>query len=136
MTYRVIFYHKQATSARTRFLKFQDETICAPGPLPKLSQIVKYHSNSLIHPASVLSQMEKILGFERGTLEAEGEYLQTVEVPGETIQIILANVATMDPPFDLAEKIGASFIDLTQARALPQVELELLRFAYELVLGG
>lgn len=136
MTYRVIFYHKQATSARTRFLKFQDETICAPGPLPKLSQIVDYHSNSLIHPAAVLSQMEKTLGFDKGTLDAEGEYLQTVEVPGETIQIILANIATMDPPFDVVEKIGANFIDLTQARTLPQVELELLRCAYELVLGG
>ena len=79
--------------------------------------------------------MEKLLGFESGTLKAEGEFLQTVEVPGEAIQIILANVAMMDPPFDVVEKIDASFIDLTQARGLPQVELELLRFAYELVLG-
>jgi hypothetical protein len=71
-----------------------------------------------------------------GSLKAEGEYHQMVEVPGKKIQIILGEITTVDPPFDEAEKAGASFIDLTQARGLPQVELELLRCAYELVLGG
>ncbi|MCU7939566.1 MAG: hypothetical protein KZQ64_02000 [gamma proteobacterium symbiont of Bathyaustriella thionipta] len=136
MTYRVIFYHKQATSARTLFLKFKEDSICAPEPLPKLSQMVAYHSDSLMHPSSVLSKMEGLLGFKEGTLKAEGEYLQTVEAPGEAIQIILANINTLDPPFDVAKLIDAQFIDLTQARGLPQVELELLRFAYQLVLGG
>lgn len=136
MTYRVIFYHKQATSARTRFLKFDYGSMLAPEKLPELSQIVAFESGSIVHPATVLTKMEQQLGFEANTLKAEGEYLHGVEVPGETIQVILANIATMDPPFDVAEKIGASFIDLTQARGLPQVELELLRYAYELVLGG
>lgn len=136
MTYRVIFYHKQATSARTRFLKFNYDSILAPKKLPDLSQIVAFDENSIVHPASVLTQLEQHFGFEKDTLKAEGEYLHGVEVPGETIQIILTNISSMDPPFEIAEKIGASFIDLTQARGLPQVELELLRYAYELVLGG
>ena len=80
--------------------------------------------------------MEDSMGFKAGTLKAEGEFLQVVEAPDEQVQIILANITTMDPPFDVAEKIGAQFIDLTQARGLPQVELELLRFAYQIILGG
>lgn len=76
------------------------------------------------------------MGLDDGTLKAEAEYRHSVEVPGGTIQIILANIATMDPPFEQAEKANARFIDLTQARGLPQIELELLRHAYELVLGG
>jgi hypothetical protein len=34
-----------------------------------------------------------------------------------------------------AAAAGAEFIDLTAARGLPRVELELLRLAYEHVLG-
>jgi hypothetical protein len=88
------------------------------------------------HPAAILQQTEKRLGFPADSLKAEGEYRQMVEVPGEKIQVILAEITTMDPPFEEAEKLGASFIDLTQARGLPQIELQLLRCAYELVLGG
>jgi hypothetical protein len=136
MSYRVILFHKHPTSARTLFLKFKDNSVCSLEKIPDLAQLIDHHPDSLLHPAFVLSQLEKELGFPPAMLKAEGEYLQHVEVPGEVIQIILANINSMDPPFELAEKIGASFIDLTQARGLPQIELELLRHAYELVLGG
>lgn len=136
MNYRVILYHKHPTSARTRFLRFSNNSVCAFDKIPKLAQLIDKPDASLIYPSAVLKQVEEKLGFDNETLKAEGEYLQTVEVPGETIQIILANITTMDPPVELVEKTGASFIDLTQARDLPQVELELLRHAYELVLGG
>jgi hypothetical protein len=93
-------------------------------------------STMVNHPAAILRETEERLEFPEGSIKAEGEYRQMVEVPGEKIQIILGQITTMDPPFEEAESIGASFIDLTQARGLPQVELELLRHAYELVLGG
>jgi hypothetical protein len=93
-------------------------------------------ANTLNHPAAILRQAERQLDFPGDCLKAEGEYRQTVEVPGGAIQIILAAITTLDPPFEEAEKNGASFIDLTQARGLPDIELLLLRAAYELVLGG
>jgi len=137
MDYRVILYHKQSTSARTRFLRFDDRTVCAFEPLPMPAQLLEEPShNTVIHPAAVLHTVEQRLGFAAGTLKAEGEYRHRVEIPGGQVQIILANIATIDPPFEQAESAGAGFIDLTQARGLPQVELELLRHAYELVLGG
>lgn len=136
MAYRVILYHKHPTSARTTFLKFAYHSICAFEKLPSLAQVVDYHADTLLHPATVLSEVEKKLGFAPDLLKAEGEFLHTVEAPGEKIQIILAAITSMDAPYDIAEQNQAQFIALTQARGLPDVELELLRHAYELVLGG
>lgn len=137
INYRVILYHKQATSARTRFVKFADDTVFAFGPVAKLSQLDESSlDNTLAHPASVMKKTEDLLGLEGGCLKAELDYQHKVEVPGGNIHILLANITTMDPPFEAVEKAGGRFIDLTQARGLPQVELELLRHAYELVLGG
>jgi hypothetical protein len=136
MDYRVILYHKQPTSARTRFLKFNHESVCAFEPLPKLSARVTTLPSTVHHPAAILREIEVRLGLPPESLSNEAEYRQAVEVPGDTIEVLLARINMIDPPFETAERIDASFIDLTQARKLPQVELELLRVAYELVLGG
>jgi len=89
-----------------------------------------------IHPASVIKQTEEQLGLLTGDLEVEGEYQASVDVADGQINILLARFTSIDPPFELAENIQASFVDLTQARDLAQVELELLRKAYELIMGG
>lgn len=137
MDYRVILFHKQATSARTRFVRYAHDSICAMNSIPMPAQLVERPSAKTVHhPSAILSDMEKEMELDEGTLKAEGDFQQTVEVPGGDIQIILASVDTMDPPFEQMEKQGASFIDLTQARGLPPVELELLRGVYEYVLGG
>jgi hypothetical protein len=137
MDYRVILYHKQATSARTRFLKFSHDSVCAFEPIPMPAQLLEdAECKTVNHPAAILQDVERRLGFPSGSLKAEADYRQLVEVPGRRIQILLAGFTTMDPPFEEAARIDARFIDLTQARGLPGVELELLRCAYELVLGG
>lgn len=137
MDYRIIFYHKQPTSARTRFLKFESGTVCAFSPLPSLAQLIEGKApKTVLHPAALLRDAEQQLSLDKGLLKAEADFRFSIEVPGETIQVILASIETIDPPFAEAEKAGAAFIDLTQARGLPPVELELLRAAYELVLGG
>jgi hypothetical protein len=41
----------------------------------------------------------------------------------------------IDPPLETARAQGNSFIDLTQARGLPPIDLALLRRAYEAILG-
>lgn len=138
MDYRVILYHKQAASARTRFLKYAYDSVCAFDTIPMPAQLLERepHSNMVNHPAAILQEVERKLSLPDGCLKAEGEYRHSVDVPGGSIQIILACITTMDPPFEAAEKAEARFIDLTQARGLPGVELELLRHAYELILGG
>jgi hypothetical protein len=137
MDYRVILYHKQATSARTLFLKLETNSVCLFDPIPMPADLLESDpGNTINHPAAILQETERRLGFPVGCLKAEVEYRHTVEVPGRTIQVILAAITTIDPLFEEAEQSGASFIDLTQARGLPDIELLLLRHAYELVLGG
>ncbi|MEJ2693919.1 MAG: hypothetical protein P8166_12930 [Candidatus Thiodiazotropha sp.] len=138
MDYRVILYHKQATSARTRFLKYAYNSVCAFEPIPMPAQQLEgdHCCDTPNHPAAILRQVEQRLSLPAGCLKAEGEYRHSVEAPGKSIQIFLACITTIDPPFEEAERAGAEFIDLTQARGLPGMELELLRHAYELVLGG
>ena len=137
MDYRAILFHKQATSARLRFLRFAYGSVCAMRAIPPLAQVyVGRQENLRLHPASVLRHLERELGFEPGSLRAEQGYRFMVGVPNENISVFLVAIDSIDPPFELAQRIGAEFIDLTQARGLTQVELELLRGAYELVLGG
>lgn len=89
-----------------------------------------------IHPAAVIQQTQQKLGLRKGELEAEGEYHACVDVAGGPVNILLARFTSIDPPFELAQALQGEFVDLPQARDLPQVELELLRKAYELIIGG
>ncbi|MES9843377.1 MAG: hypothetical protein ABW131_01915 [Candidatus Sedimenticola sp. 6PFRAG5] len=136
MDHRVILYHKQATSARLRFLLTGEGSVCLFQTLPALSQLLEDEpGNTVVHPAAILAEAERWLDLAAGTLRAKTGFRYSVDVPGERVQVVLAAIESVDPPFDEAEKVGAKFIDLTQVRGLPQVELELLRKAYELVLG-
>jgi hypothetical protein len=137
LPYRSILYHKQATSARTRFLRYANDSVCAFEPLPRLAQLLDNPAvATLLHPTAVTRRLQQDMGFAAGSLKVEQGYRQFVEVPGSPIQIVLVGIDTLDPPFKLAERLDARFVDLTQARDLPAVELQLLRHAYELILGG
>ncbi len=139
MDTRVILFHKQSTSARTRFLRFDESSsICAFEPLPP-SAILRdpgAADDTPLHPGAAVSAAERQLGLDRGGLEAEAEFTAVAEVGGEPIPVFLVRFTATDPPFELAERYHGTFIDLTQARGLPEVELALLRRAYEVVLGG
>jgi hypothetical protein len=114
---RLIMYHKHSTSARLRFLKLAYGGVCGFKPLPRLSQLLdeKPDGTVAVHPAAFISDAEQRLGI----------------LPG-----ILARFISIDPPFDVAKSHDAEFIDLPQARNIHQVELELLRKAYDAVMSG
>ncbi|MEW7981029.1 MAG: hypothetical protein AB2813_14895 [Candidatus Sedimenticola endophacoides] len=135
--FKVILYHKQSTSARTRFVRFEENTIFVDGPLEALSQVDDSVAEiTLLHPTTVLRETGERLGLPEECLAIEPEYQYAVEVSGGKIPVLLLAINLIDPPFKEIEAHGGAFIDLTQARGLPTVELELLRHAYELVLGG
>lgn len=137
MAFRAILFHKQPTSARLRFMRLAHGGVCAPGPIPDLGRSrIGRPRGPAIHPAQVLRWLERELGFDVGSLRAEEGYRCAVDGPDGQIPVLLVGIDSVDPPFELAERIGAGFIDLTQARGLPALELELLRGAYEVVLGG
>ena len=139
---RLIFYHKQSTSARLRFMKFFSGSVCGFEPLPRLSQLIDDTIDVdggqyvVLHPAQLLKDASEKLGLDTESLKVEGEYHAQVDSSRGTVRVYLTELTTIDPPFDRAEAINAEFIDLTQARNLTDVELELLRMAYEHVMTG
>lgn len=135
---RLIMYHKHNTSARLRFLKLSYGGVCGFDPLPTLSQLLDDQPKEAVttHPAAYISEAVQRLGISSDELEIDSEYKAFVDVPDGVVQVFLARFTGIDPPFDAAEAQGGEFVDLTQARDVTQVELELLRKAYEVVMTG
>lgn len=110
---RLILFHKQKTSARTRFLRFAD-TVLAVGPLPSV---------------------EERMALPAGSLETVDDFRMHVDTADSAVPVLLAGFTSIAPPFAAAEAIGGRFVAITEARGLPPVELELLRHAYEVLIG-
>ncbi|HEY6896727.1 MAG TPA: hypothetical protein VI279_05655 [Rhodocyclaceae bacterium] len=136
---RLILFHKQSTSGRTRFLRFA-QGLLAFEPLPALSALVDEGaaaaSSVRPHPAAALRAAEERLGLAGGSLKAEAEFYAEVETPAGAVPVLLAAFTSIDPPFDAAAQAGGQFIALTEARGLHPLELDLARRAYETILGG
>lgn len=130
---RAILYHKQSTSAMTRFLKLDGAGVCLGGG--GASRVLA-GVRVVVHPASVAMAMEGWLGLENGSLAVEMQYQEFLDLAGMSLPVYLLRFTSMDPPFTAAEAVGASFITLTQARSLPAAELELLRSAYAMIMEG
>lgn len=131
---RLILYHKQKTSARTRFLCFA-ASVLAFEPLPAGAALLAQAGDVLPHPAASIREAETRLGLPSGALRAESEFQAAVATPDGNVPVLLAEFTAIDPPFAAAEAAGARFIAITEARGLPAVELELLRRAYEVIIG-
>jgi hypothetical protein len=131
---RVILYHKQSASARTRFLRHAHDSIFAVEGLPGEALLCK--DRIAWHPAATIADIEQRFAMERGSLEVQGRFAATVLTPQARVPVFLARFTSIDPPFYLADWLEGRFVDLTQARDLPAIELQLLRTAYELVMGG
>jgi hypothetical protein len=134
---RLIFYHKQATSARTLFVRFND-SVCAFEPLPASAQLLDHAEKQtlVIHPASLASQAEKRLGLNNGSLETDMEFKEEIATGEGNLIIYLIRFTAIDPPHKFIAPAGGKFISIMDARDLPTTELELLRRAYGVIMGG
>ena len=133
---RLILIHKQATSGRLRFLCLSSGVV-AFKPLPELSALrdEDYSPTILFHPTLVVREAEIHLGLPEGAIEPVAEFQAWVDTPEGDVPVLLAAFAGIDPPFVAVDRINGRFIALTEARTLTEVERNLLRRAYEHVLG-
>jgi hypothetical protein len=140
---RLILFHTQPTSGRTRFLRFPHGLLAfealppdalwrAPGgddAEVQATEVVR------LHPAAPLRAAEERLGLSSGTLAAEGAFYAEVSTATGMIPVLLARFTTTDPPFAVAESLQGRFLTLTEVRGLLPLEMALLREAYEVILG-
>lgn len=133
---RLILLHKQATSGRVRFLCLSSGVV-AFAPLPALATLRdEAHAPTLHHhPTAVVREAELQLGLPEGAIVPEADFQAWVDTPDGDVAVLLASFAGIDPPFAAAERTGSRFIAITEACGLSEVERQLLRRAYEYVLG-
>jgi len=133
---RLILVHKQKTSGRLRFLRLPHGTV-AFTPLPPLSALMEGSASPQVvhHPAAFIQAAENRLGLPAGSLMHEPEFQATVDTPDGPVAMHLASFTTIDPPFDEAAALGGKFIAITEAAGGMPVEMDLLRHAYEVLLG-
>lgn len=134
---RAILYHKQSTSALTRFLRLSEGSVCALGALPKLVELGEGEppTKLAVHPRAVIAQLREWLDLPDESLEHDTEFHAWLDTPDGPLPMHLVRFTGIDPPFAEAERVGAKFITLTEARLLTPVELLLLQQAYRVILG-
>ena len=133
---RLILVHKQKTSGRLRFLRLPHGTV-AFAPLPPLSSLIENAASPQVvhHPAAFLKAAEAKLALPAGSLAHEPEFQATVDTPDGPVAVHLASFTSIDPPFDAAAALGGQFIAITEATGGMPAEMDLLRRAYEALLG-
>ncbi len=132
---RLLCFHKQGTSARTRFVRWPHGML-AFEPLPAGARLLDEKSAVVRrHPADVLADAAARLGMPSDALRAETEFDAVIATPEGEVPILLVHFASLDPPFAEVEKHGGKFIAITEARDVSPLELQLLRKAYEILIG-
>lgn len=134
---RAILFHTQSTSARTRFLRLPYGGVCAPDALPGGVTVGEGAppGNLRMHPAAAVTSLQNWLDLPAGGLEAEPEFRMWLDTGDGPLPVHLLRFTDVDPPFALAERVGAAFVPLTETRGLPPVEMALLQEAYRVILG-
>lgn len=133
---RLIILHKQSTSARVRFMTLGDSVLAfAALPEPAALRAEDYSPTVQFHPTAAIRAAEKTLELTEGALEPVPEFCVWLDTPTGDQAVLLAACTSIDPPFAAAEKRGGKFIAITEARRLPTIEREILRRAYEHLLG-
>lgn len=133
---RLILIHKHGTSGRVRFLCLASGVV-AFKPLPALSALrdEDYSPTIQFHPTAAVREAEIHLGLPEGAIDPVAEFQAWVDTAEGDVPVLLAAFAGIDPPFAAAERTRSRFIAITESRQLSEVERNLLRRAYEHVLG-
>ncbi|MEW6765257.1 MAG: hypothetical protein AB1344_05655 [Pseudomonadota bacterium] len=139
---RVVFFHKQATSARLRFLRFAHGVFgFSPldGDMAWLPDAPPHGDGAVSpvdwHPAALARMSAEWLGLGVDDLRVETEFHGLLATTAGPLRLWAMGLTMIDPPFAEVERVGGRFIAITEARDLPPVEREALRLVYEHVLG-
>jgi hypothetical protein len=119
-----IFYHKQATSARTLFVS-ANASVLWPHALPPEARLLDAPTGGCHKDFHGL-----LAGVDSTLLALETDFCEQVAVGEDLVQVCLVRITSIDPP----PLTNAKFIALTEARQLAALELALLRRAYTFIM--
>ena len=135
---RTILYHKQNSSARTRFVQHPYGGVLGFDGAPKSYHLMEGKINHLNEQtkASITNCLSYVYRLEADDIQIEDEFDAVIGNPDTELSVMLVRLNTVDPPFENVEETGARFIPITEARGMPEVELELLQRAYQNIMEG
>lgn len=122
----LILCHKQATSARLRFARFGDSMIAARLPAT---------AGAATHPGALIPAAASFSGIAPGELRLDPEFEATLPTHDGLYSVRLAEITTIDPPFDAIAGAHGRFVTLTEIRGIPDTERDVLRLVYEHMIG-
>lgn len=132
--WRLLCFHKQGTSARTRFVRWPHGML-AFAPLPAEAMPAEPSALMIRPHATVLREAASRLGVANADLRVETDFVAAFAAASGTIDIYLLQFATLDPPFEAVAAQGGKFVAITETRDCDPRELQLLRQAYEIIIG-
>ena len=138
---RFVFYHKQPTSARMRFMVFDTGSVLSGPSLPILNVVEEverdYDDEDVVaFPNNGLGAVLDQIGVPKGDAAMAFPDVASVDTADGPVAIHGVKFTEIDPPFDTIEKAGGKFIEMTQARQLSATDMEIIRRIYVHAMGG
>lgn len=123
----LILCHKQATSARLRFVRFGDSVIAA--------HLTHDEAGTVPHPGGLIPATVKRTGLSPGDIRLDPEFEATLLASEGALTVRLGELTTIDPPFEALAAVDGRFVGLTEIRGIPDTERDVLRLVYEHMIG-
>jgi hypothetical protein len=127
---RFIIFHLHPLSARLHFLKFAHRHLCAPIPLPALSELLESPAPDeqvRAHPGGYLQSQLGTLGLPVSELKVEPGFRVWIDTPAGALPLYLVRVQGEQP---FAPPAGSQWMELPDSFSLLAIEREILRHAY------
>lgn len=134
---RVILCHFDSYSTAMHFARYGD-SVLMPSPLPEdagadTAPVVIGEQHT---PAAVMDAMIARYGFDPGQLIHADGFEEWMTCSAGAIRIHLARFTSFDVPRVAIEPHGGVFKPISEMRGMPMIELNLLRGAFNLIMGG
>jgi hypothetical protein len=134
---RVILCHFDSYSTALLFARY-GTSVLTPSPLPEAAGVMPEPADTgeEYAPATVLNALTVQYGLDPAHLTLEENFQEWMSSAAGPIRIHLARFTRLDAPRDALEPHGGVFKPISEMRGTPMIELNLLRQAFNLIMGG
>jgi len=133
----VILCHFDSYSSALVFARY-GTGVLTPSPLPETASVMPEPGDTgeEYGPGTVLNALAAQYGLDPAHLTLEENFQEWISSAVGPIRIHLARFTTLDAPREAIEPHGGVFKPISEMRGTPMIELNLLRQAFNLIMGG
>ena len=134
---RLILCHFDTYSSALLFARY-DTSVLAPSPLPEGTHVTSAppESGEIHDPSVALHALASLYELDAAQLSLVDGFEQWMNFAEQPIRIHLARFTTFEAPREAIESHGGAFKPISGMRGTDMLELNLLRRAFNLIMGG